>query len=639
MIAVQSIVLETVPEWASTLLMTAAVALGAVICYLNRDGLGDIEEEKRQEEVEEKRREMGFAGRYPRLNRARGVRWVGMWMYKEGGWYIGTLIFLVFIGFYLRIFNIAFLSPVTDEYYHLVGAKRFMLEGYFNYSRASFLTYIIGYLFKLNGGTSLFLGRLPTVIFGTLSIIAIYFLGKKINKKIGLISSYLLTFSPLAIGMSRYIREYQPYFLFIILFLIYFIYILKKFNSPVWRTQNKTSLFLESSVIILPIIYYFFIEKVTIIYVLYMIFFIFALVFLKGKYQFNFKLNKQIYLIVLFILIILFIVGPVFLKDFSWLIKENEFGKKEIRYEDALFKPDWDYRGGTLNIQWFSGLNFTKFFAVFIFIFPLLFLYKNKYFISCLLAFFSIFLPFLYIINQYFAPRYVYNSLIFYIIVFSCSIFSLYKLNELFTKQLKWIYIILISIILISFFNPITAVIGLINEKNGEIDSKTEFYHDDIAGLFELLNNKNFSEKEILVTANDGILQYYYNYSFINNEIEWPLKRFDYKGDELVYDYGNFYHYDYSAANSQKPNLAYLYECKDLVCEIDENELINKIIQKYETGYIVIDKDRNQHWNKRGFPLENYTNGNRFVEYKGNTPEYRGFELYQWKTLQNESDG
>jgi hypothetical protein len=74
-VALRSIPSLSLPQAGKTPLMAAAVALGAITFYLNRDKLEEIEVEARQEESEEKRRGMEFAGRYPRVNRVWEVRW------------------------------------------------------------------------------------------------------------------------------------------------------------------------------------------------------------------------------------------------------------------------------------------------------------------------------------------------------------------------------------------------------------------------------------------------------------------------------------------------------------------------------------------------------------------------------------
>src|SRR3990170_6838597 len=62
-VSLQSILSLSLPDVGKTPLMVATVLLGAITFYLNRDKLDEIEDEARQEESEEKRREMEFAGK------------------------------------------------------------------------------------------------------------------------------------------------------------------------------------------------------------------------------------------------------------------------------------------------------------------------------------------------------------------------------------------------------------------------------------------------------------------------------------------------------------------------------------------------------------------------------------------------
>ncbi|MCD4844940.1 MAG: hypothetical protein K8R25_10680 [Methanosarcinales archaeon] len=189
--------------------------------------------------------------------------------------------------------------------------------------------------------------------------------------------------------------------------------------------------------------------------------------------------------------------------------------------------------------------------------------------------------------------------------------------------------------LLLSFFSPFTVIHGILSEEQGMLDQKSGMTHTNIVELSEYLEKNNFSEKDTLISANSYIFTYYYNYSFINNTVEWPLKRFDYFGDKMYHDYGTLYHYYYKAANLQNPAVSYVHKGKDYVCELDENERINRIILKYETGWIIIDKNRNRYLNERGFPLENFIVGDRIVEYTGNTSGYRSFDIYRWKIKHN----
>jgi hypothetical protein len=576
-----------------------------------------------------------------------GVRRVARWGYKEGWWYSGILMLLVLIGFLLRFYNLDFLSPFRDEYYHLIGAKRFMVEGTFNYPRFEFLTYIIGFLFKLNGGTSLLLGRLPSVIFGTMSIIAIYFVAKHINKKVGLISSYLFVFSPLSVSLSRFIREYQAYFLFILLFLLCLIYFLQIYHLSYLKYSGKKRLNMLFTLFILsvPILFYLYIEKVLMIIELYVISGIFIGIFclptlvkstLKNGSIFNLKRNKfPIVIIILISALTIILFSINFIHGYDGLIRTGEL-VKESKYEDMFFNPNFSPNAG-VHLQWFSGSNFSKLFASLLFIFPIFFFYKNKYFVSSLLSFLMIYIAFVYFIDRYYSPRYVYYAFPFYIIIYSCSIYVLLISKKIFADKSN-IYLFTIVVILTVFFNPITSINGIMSAKEGVPEPNGGFVHYNISELMNYLDKNNFTEEETLITANPGVFLYYYNYSFITNYSTWSLKRFDYKDGKFVYDYGSLYHYYYIAAKLQKPATVYLYECKDSVFNLDENERMNVSINKYETGWIVIDKDRNRNWNKRGFPLKNYTVENRWVKYVGNTSGYRGFDIYRWEGLHNKSN-
>ena len=599
----------------STPFIIATIILGIITLYLYRDRLDDIEEERNQEQKEEEKRKEEFVVKFSKINKIPLLRNFVKWMYKEGWWYSVGLILIVLMGFGLRIYNLDFLSPVRDEYFHLVGAKRWMLEGDFNYNRAGFLTYIVGFLFKLNNGTSLFLARFPIVIFGVLSIIAIYFLGKKINKKIGLIASYLLAFSPWAIGMSRYLREYQPYFLFILIFLLFFIDF-KDFDSI--RKNNKKRILIRLFIFALPAIYYFTIEEVYAIIEVYGMLIIFALVyflfkFVKSEDRKRIVFNRKVYIALLVVLVLISTTLLILLEKYSWLITINI--NKEPRYMEFLFNPIWNYKN--LSPHWFSESPFSGTFVVFLIIFSVIFFYKNRYFISYFLVFLSIFIVFSYFVDRYFAPRYIYYIFPFYIVILASSIFALINMRKQFGKM-SYIYLFTIAVILISFFSPLPALNGLLDEQNGTTDPKTELIHRDAFALMDYLKENNFSEKDVLICSTPGIFNYYYDYASITDPDKYPLRRFDYKKGNLLYDdYGTFYKYYYSYPP-------------------DEMDRMNKIIQKYDSGWIIIDIDRNRNWNEKGFPLNNYSVGDRNIIYLGEVGECRsfyicrGFDVYRW---------
>ena len=97
----------------------------------------------------------------------------------------------------------------TCDFYNLISAKALIQNGFTNYTRNLDYSYLISFLFDLFS-PSLFWARILPILFNTINIAFIYFLGKYIvSKKIGIISAILLCVSPWAIGIALSIREYS----------------------------------------------------------------------------------------------------------------------------------------------------------------------------------------------------------------------------------------------------------------------------------------------------------------------------------------------------------------------------------------------------------------------------------------------
>ncbi|KAF5423986.1 MAG: 4-amino-4-deoxy-L-arabinose transferase [Candidatus Methanocomedens sp.] len=228
-VVLQSVIPQPPLEWAKTPVMIAAVVLGVVTFYLNRDKLGEIEEEARQEEIEEKRREMEFAGKYPRINRVWGVKRVVKWMYKEGWWYSGVLLGILLIGGFLRLWNLGKLSLWGDEGTVYIAAKNILLSGipYLEtgpfYSRDYPHLYITAASLAIIGKNEFAL-RLPSAIFGVFLIFIIYFLTKKVlvNKQTALLAAGIIATHPWMVEYSRVSRSYIMMVLLLYFSIFYF---------------------------------------------------------------------------------------------------------------------------------------------------------------------------------------------------------------------------------------------------------------------------------------------------------------------------------------------------------------------------------------------------------------------------------
>lgn len=143
---------------------------------------------------------------------------------------IFLLLFIILAGIYLRVYNLDKPSFWVDELDFVYAAKsmsevgRPLLNSGYPYSRAPLVTYSLMASFKLFG-ISEFSARLPVAIFGVLSIPLLYLIGRSFfGKRVGLLAALFLTFSPLAIGLSRTCRMYSL-FQFLFLAGVYFFYL------------------------------------------------------------------------------------------------------------------------------------------------------------------------------------------------------------------------------------------------------------------------------------------------------------------------------------------------------------------------------------------------------------------------------
>lgn len=147
-------------------------------------------------------------------------------------YYYVILLLVVIIGFYLRIKNLQIAPFWVDEVYHAWAAKNFLDGLGFSDSIGPSSPYLRSWLttslpiaisFKFFGINE-FAARFPTVIFGTLSIIVAYFLGKEtINKHSGLLLALFIALDPFIISWSREARMYTHLLFFYMLFILIFL--------------------------------------------------------------------------------------------------------------------------------------------------------------------------------------------------------------------------------------------------------------------------------------------------------------------------------------------------------------------------------------------------------------------------------
>ncbi len=148
-----------------------------------------------------------------------------------------TLLAIVFIASILRIINLN-QSLWLDEAINVLATKNYSLLGMITeYAKADFHPpgyFIIIWIWTKIFGTGEIAVRIPSLIFGVLTIYVVYLIGKKLySKTLGFLSAFLLAINPLHIYYSQEARMYSLATLAVSLNVLLFIRLIKgeKFNS------------------------------------------------------------------------------------------------------------------------------------------------------------------------------------------------------------------------------------------------------------------------------------------------------------------------------------------------------------------------------------------------------------------------
>jgi len=141
------------------------------------------------------------------------------------------LFFIIVLGFFLRIYNIDNAPPgvYPDEAVNGEDALRALNTGNFqwfypaNQGREGLMMNLVALCFKFFGASILSL-KLPAIVFGTLTILGAYLLGKELfNTRVGLISSFLVSVGYWAINFNR-ISFRANLLPFVLVFSFYFLW-------------------------------------------------------------------------------------------------------------------------------------------------------------------------------------------------------------------------------------------------------------------------------------------------------------------------------------------------------------------------------------------------------------------------------
>jgi len=133
------------------------------------------------------------------------------------------LLAIVLIGFGLRVFDVGRLSLSDDELWNAISAKNILQGKPVASTDALLQTYAVATSFALFGVNET-AGRLPGVLFGTIAVVLVYLLARRLfNREIGLFAALLLSLSTHSLVFSRSARNYgffqMAYLLLVYLFL------------------------------------------------------------------------------------------------------------------------------------------------------------------------------------------------------------------------------------------------------------------------------------------------------------------------------------------------------------------------------------------------------------------------------------
>ena len=208
------------------------------------------------------------------------------------------LLSVIILAYLLRAFNLGNLYPAVDEYYQLIAAKQILQGAALSsvYQRSLWTVTLPVTVALRIFGNELWVARSVGVLFNVLAIIPLYFLTRKINRAIAVLSSILYATSPWIITFARVVREYAYYpfyFFWIILAMVLFIE-----GIPAgfvflrdWKIFFRPGMVLIGLALIFPPIYGFYIDRLSTFSLILLAYLVFALFILQ---KFNLRDRRNL---------------------------------------------------------------------------------------------------------------------------------------------------------------------------------------------------------------------------------------------------------------------------------------------------------------------------------------------------------
>lgn len=244
-----------------------------------------------------------------------------------------VLIGLIIIGGWLRFYRLGATSLWKDEIFSLIRSEKPLMSilcEKLPFGMRAPLHHVFIHL-ALFFGKSEFVVRFPSVLFGVFSIVLIYELGRVIfnSRKVGLISAFLLTISPLHLEYSREARYYS--------FIVFFSSLsLLSFYKIIFEKRKRWIVFF-SLVTFLNLMTH------PTALLLLMTEVIFLVAWVARERQIfeklsRFRIKKNLHFGIL--LIPIFVLGVVFIKDFNKFVATIRFSSAlpPVAFLDYFFR-------------------------------------------------------------------------------------------------------------------------------------------------------------------------------------------------------------------------------------------------------------------------------------------------------------
>ncbi len=474
----------------------------------------------------------------------------------------------------LRSFHLDNLYPYADEYSHLNAAKQ-ILNGtsiFTAYQRGMYMvTLPVVLAFKMFG-SQVWAARVPGVLVNSLALLPLYLLSRKINRSTAILAIFLYATNPWIITVARSIREYGyiPFYSFWILYGM--LLVLENMPRRIVLdrrilTQIHKNWVVPLILLILPVMYIFKIDSFSTFKVFLMAYGIFAL-FVLARVDMKAREN---FLPLAGILVLLGLGGFVYISNLGFVSFKLVLFTAPLR----LFFPNPEQ-------QWYHDrLNFLPLLAFFFAVVAAVWQVRRNPAPLFLVVQFGTFLTFfLLFFSRYYRPKYLFSVEILLIPVLAFG-FSILWLILKISMPRKGIQIGAACLALLATINPAQSILPSRFDLNGLMPISQE-YHYDVSVVDEYMR-QNAKPSDALVST---IYRSYVSF----------------KGEPVFLAKSGF----------QQDNPG-------------EIEVLAQFMQKYPSGWLVLDLHRYRSWTQQ-LPQTQF-------ELKGIPVKYMGeyHEQYVWK--------